>query len=84
MLTYARGLAYTMVSHPRPSKTTKRAKPLPGTSIVGVRNHRLVNFYYCAFRLRMVCKEDMKMYTGSGQMSLRLVVSCSCYLHFGL
>jgi hypothetical protein len=44
--------------------------------------HWLVNFVDCAFGLRWLYKEVMRMYTGLGEMSLRLVASCcSCYLH---
>jgi hypothetical protein len=47
------------------------------------RNCRLVNLVDCAFRFEWLCKEDMRMYTGSGGMSLRPVASCClCYLHW--
>jgi hypothetical protein len=45
------------------------------------RNRRLVNLVDCAFGLGWLCKEDTRMYTGSGGTSLRPVASCSCYLH---
>jgi hypothetical protein len=37
-------------------------KPLPGTPTIGVWNYRLVNFYYCAFRLGGVQRGHKNVY----------------------
>jgi hypothetical protein len=47
------------------------------------RNRRLVNLGNCVFGFEWLYKNDTRMYTGSGEISLRPVASrCSCYLHW--
>ena len=78
---HARDLADTMTSHPRPDMDVETCKkPLPGVPTVGVFEPPTSEFVFARLA-RMVCSEDIRVYTSSGGMSLRLVCCCSCYRH---
>ena len=75
----ARDPADAMTSHPRPDVDVEtRKKPLPGAPTVSVFGPPTSKFVFTRLA-RMVCLEDIRVYTGSAGMSLRPVRYCSCY-----
>jgi hypothetical protein len=68
----ARGPSSGVVGHPQPDEVIETCKPLPSAPIVGVFVPPASEFVFARLA-QMVCKEDTKVYTGSGGMSLRLV-----------
>ena len=74
-------LADAVTSHPRPDVDVEtRKKPLPSAPTVGVFGPLMRKFVFARLA-RMVCSEDTRVYTGSGEISLCLVCCCSCYRH---
>jgi hypothetical protein len=79
---YAQGPAYPGASHPKPDENDKMHKgPRPSVPTVGAQNHRLVNFYYCMFRIRWCAKRTQNVYwfelnvpTSSGELPMLLAL----------
>ena len=77
----ARDPADVVTSHPRPDMDVETCKKLlPGVPTVGVFGPPMSKFVFTRLA-RMVCSEDIRVYTGSGGTSLRLVCCYSCYRH---
>ena len=73
--------ADVMTSHPRPDVDVEtRKKDLPGALTVGVFGPPTIKFVFARLA-RMVCSEDIRVYTSLGETFLRLVCCCSCYRH---
>ena len=74
-------LADAMTSHLRPDVDVEtRKKPLPGSPTVGVFGPPTSKFVFMSLA-RIVCSEDIRVYTSSGGTSLHPVRYCSCYRH---
>jgi hypothetical protein len=63
----APGLVNVLAGHPKPDESDETRKgPYLARQLSAFRNCRLVNLVDCSFRLGWLCKEDTRMYTGSG------------------
>ena len=73
--------ADAVTSHPRPDVDVEtHKKPLPSASTVGVFGPPTSKFVFTRLAW-IVCSEDTRVYTSSGETSLRPIRCCSCYRH---
>ena len=73
--------ADAMTSNLRPDVDVKiHKKLLPGVPTIGIFGPPMSKFVFARL-VRMVCLEDIRVYTSSGGISLHLVCCCSCYRH---
>ena len=80
----SRDPADTVTSHPRFGVDVEtRKRPLPSTPTVGVFGPPMSKFVFTRLA-QMVCSEDIRVYTGSGKMSLRPVRLLLMLLALGL